>query len=93
MENEQTLSVATTVAAIYDGVLWFFQNLLFAFYNIGYAALNPASGWTGAKKVNYEVCLLRWVCRVFFRRIVDCIIFIFCRCFKTVLYVGTNSST
>ena len=41
MENEQTLSVATTVAAIYDGVIWFFQNLLFAFYNIGYAALNP----------------------------------------------------
>ena len=40
MENEQTVSLATTVAAIYDGVVWFFQNLLFAFYNIGYAALN-----------------------------------------------------
>ena len=26
MENEQTLSVATTVAAIYDGVIWFFPK-------------------------------------------------------------------
>ena len=53
MENEQTLSVATTVAAIYDGVIWFFQNLLFAFYNIGYAALNPGLrlDWSEKKSI------------------------------------------
>ena len=53
MENEQTLSVATTVAAIYDGGIWFFQNLLFAFYNIGYAALNPGLwlDWSEKKSI------------------------------------------
>ena len=53
MENEQTLSVATTVAAIYDGVIWFLQNLLFAFYNIGYASLNPGLwlDWSEKKSI------------------------------------------
>ena len=53
MENEQTLSVATTVAAICDGVIWFFQNLLFAFYNIGYAVLNPGLwlDWSEKKSI------------------------------------------
>ena len=53
MENEQTLSVATTVAAIYDGVIWFFQNLLFAFYNIGNAALKPGLwlDWSEKKSI------------------------------------------
>jgi len=53
MENEQTLSLATTIAAIYDGVLWIVQNLLFAFYNIGYAALNPSLwlDWSEKKSI------------------------------------------
>ena len=42
MENEQTLSLANTAAYIYDGCVWFFQNLLFAIYNIGYAVSNPS---------------------------------------------------
>jgi len=50
MENEQTISLASTASAVYDGFLWFFQNLLLSFYNIGYAVSNPVCGWIGAKK-------------------------------------------
>ena len=41
MENQQTVSLATTASAFYDGVVWFFQNLILAAYNIGYAVSNP----------------------------------------------------
>ena len=41
MENQQTVSLANTASALYDGVIWFFQNLIFAAYNIGYAVSNP----------------------------------------------------
>ena len=53
MENEQTLSLANTAAAIYDGCVWFFQNLLFAVYNIGYAFSNPALwlDWSEKKSI------------------------------------------
>ena len=53
MENEQTISLANTVSAIYDGCLWFFQNLLFAFYNIGYAVANPGMwlDWSEKKSI------------------------------------------
>ena len=41
MENQQTVSLATTASALYDGAVWFFQNLILAAYNIGYAVSNP----------------------------------------------------
>ena len=41
MENQQTVSLATTASAFYDGAVWFFQNLILAAYNIGYAVSNP----------------------------------------------------
>ena len=53
MENEQTLSLANTAAYIYDGCVWFFQNLLFAVYNIGYAVSNPSLwlDWSEKKSI------------------------------------------
>jgi len=53
MENDQTLSLASTGAAIYDGVIWFLQNLLFTCYNIGYAVLNPGLwlDWSEKKSI------------------------------------------
>ncbi|WP_147104419.1 TRAP transporter small permease subunit [Tateyamaria sp. syn59] len=43
MENENGAEAAGTFAAIIDGVLWFFQNLAMAFYNIAYAITHPGS--------------------------------------------------
>ena len=53
MENEQTMSWANTASAMYDGCFWFFQNLLFAFYNIGYAVANPGMwlDWSEKKSI------------------------------------------
>ena len=53
MENEQAMSLANTASAMYDGCLWFFQNLLFAFYNIGYAVANPGMwlDWSEKKSI------------------------------------------
>ena len=53
MENEQTMSLVSTASAIYDGCLWFFQNLLLAFYNIGYAVSNPGLwlDWSEKKSI------------------------------------------
>ena len=53
MENEQTISLASTASAVYDGFLWFFQNLLLYFYNIGYAVSNPGMwlDWSEKKSI------------------------------------------
>ena len=53
MENEQTISLASTASAFYDGFLWFFQNLLLSFYNIGYAVSNPGMwlDWSEKKSI------------------------------------------
>ena len=53
MENEQTMSLASTASVIYDGFLWFLQNLLLAFYNIGYAVSNPSLwlDWSEKKSI------------------------------------------
>ena len=53
MENEQTMSLANTASAFYDGCIWFFQNLIFAFYNIGYAVANPGLwlDWSQKKSI------------------------------------------
>ena len=53
MENEQTISLASTASAVYDGLLWFFQNLLLSFYNIGYAVSNPGMwlDWSEKKSI------------------------------------------
>lgn len=53
MENQQTVSLANTVSAIYDVCVWFFQNLLFAIYNIGYAVSNPGLwlDWSEKKSI------------------------------------------
>jgi TRAP-type mannitol/chloroaromatic compound transport system permease small subunit len=53
MENEQTISLASTASALYDGFLWFFQNLLLSFYNIGYAVSNPGLwlDWSEKKSI------------------------------------------
>ena len=53
MENEQTLSLANTALAIYNGCIWFFQNLFFAVYNIGYAVSNPGLwlDWSEKKSI------------------------------------------
>ena len=53
MENQQTISLASTASALYDGGVWFFQNLLFAFYNIGYAVANPGMwlDWSEKKSI------------------------------------------
>ena len=53
MENEQTISLASTSSALYDGFLWFFQNLLLSFYNIGYAVSNPGMwlDWSEKKSI------------------------------------------
>ena len=53
MENEKTMSLASTASAIYDGCLWFFQNLQLAFYNIGYAISNPSLwlDWSEKKSI------------------------------------------
>ena len=53
MENQQTVSLANTVSAIFDGFVWFFQNLLFATYNIGYAVSNPGLwlDWSEKKSI------------------------------------------
>ncbi|RPF92825.1 MAG: C4-dicarboxylate ABC transporter permease, partial [Rhodobacteraceae bacterium TMED160] len=47
------MSLANTASAMYDGCLWFFQNLLFAFYNIGYAVANPGMwlDWSEKKSI------------------------------------------
>ena len=53
MENQQTVSLANTASALYDGVIWFFQNLIFAAYNIGYAVSNPGLwlDWSDKKSI------------------------------------------
>ena len=53
MENEQTISLASIASAVYDGFLWFFQNLLLSFYNIGYAVSNPGMwlDWSEKKSI------------------------------------------
>ena len=53
MENEQKISLASTASAVYDGFLWFFQNLLLSFYNIGYAVSNPSMwlDWSEKKSI------------------------------------------
>jgi len=53
MENEQTISLASTASAVYDGFLWFFQNLLLSFYNVGYAVSNPGMwlDWSEKKSI------------------------------------------
>ena len=53
MENEQTISLASTASAVYDGLFWFFQNLLLSFYNIGYAVSNPGMwlDWSEKKSI------------------------------------------
>ena len=53
MENEQSISLASTASAVYDGCLWFFHNLLLSFYNIGYAVSNPAMwlDWSEKKSI------------------------------------------
>ncbi len=53
MENQQTVSLANTASALYDGVIWFFQNLIFAAYNIGYAVSNPGLwlDWSEKKSI------------------------------------------
>ena len=53
MENEQTISLASTASAVYDGFLWFFQNLLLSFYNIWYAVSNPGMwlDWSEKKSI------------------------------------------
>ena len=53
MENEQTISLASTASAVYEGFLWFFQNLLLSFYNIGYAVSNPGMwlDWSEKKSI------------------------------------------
>jgi len=53
MENEQKISLASTASAVYDGFLWFFQNLLLSFYNIGYAVSNPGMwlDWSEKKSI------------------------------------------
>ena len=53
MENQQTISLANTASAFFDGCIWFFQNLLFAFYNIGYAVSNPGMwlDWSEKKSI------------------------------------------
>jgi TRAP-type mannitol/chloroaromatic compound transport system permease small subunit len=47
------MSVANTASAMYDGCLWVFQNLLFSFYNIGYAVANPGLwlDWSEKKSI------------------------------------------
>lgn len=52
MENENGAEAAGTFATLVDGVLWFFQNLGLAFYNIAYAITHPSSwldwvSWAG----------------------------------------------
>ena len=53
MENQQTVSLSNTASALYDGVIWFFQNLIFAAYNIGYAVSNPGLwlDWSEKKSI------------------------------------------
>ena len=53
MENQQTVSLASTASALYDGAVWFFQNLIFATYNIGYAVSNPGLwlDWSEKKSI------------------------------------------
>ena len=53
MENQQTVSLANTASALYDGVIWFFKNLIFAAYNIGYAVSNPGLwlDWSEKKSI------------------------------------------
>ena len=53
MENQQTVSLASTASALYDGAVWFFQNLILAAYNIGYAVLNPGLwlDWSEKKSI------------------------------------------
>ena len=53
MENQQTVSLANTASAIFDGFVWFFQSLLLAVYNIGYAISNPGLwlDWSDKKSI------------------------------------------
>ena len=53
MENQQTVSLASAASALYEGIVWFFQNLMFAAYNIGYAVLNPGLwlDWSEKKSI------------------------------------------
>ncbi|MEL6464444.1 MAG: TRAP transporter small permease subunit [Pseudomonadota bacterium] len=43
MENDTGAEAAGTFATLIDGVLWFFQNLALAFYNIAYAITHPGA--------------------------------------------------
>ncbi|WP_299748715.1 TRAP transporter small permease subunit [uncultured Tateyamaria sp.] len=64
MENENGAEAAGTFATLVDGVLWFFQNLGLAFYNIAYAITHPASwlDWvTWANTPEDKLSLMKFV--------------------------------
>jgi TRAP-type mannitol/chloroaromatic compound transport system permease small subunit len=43
MENENGAEAGGAFAALFDGVIWFFQSLAMGFYNIAYAVTHPMS--------------------------------------------------
>lgn len=64
MENDNGAEAAGTFATLVDGVLWFFQNLGLAFYNIAYAITHPASwlDWvTWANTPEDKLSLMKFV--------------------------------
>ncbi|WP_299546225.1 TRAP transporter small permease subunit [uncultured Tateyamaria sp.] len=64
MENDNGAEAAGTFATLIDGVLWFFQNLGLAFYNIAYAITHP-SAWldwvTWANTPEDKLSLMKFV--------------------------------
>ena len=50
MENEQTISLASTASAVYDGFLGSFKTFCFRFTTLGTQSQILVCGWIGAKK-------------------------------------------
>ena len=50
MENEQTMSLANTASAMYDGCLWVFKIFYFLSIILDMRSQILACGWIGAKR-------------------------------------------
>ena len=53
MDDDQTVGLGAAIFSIFDGLLWVISNFGMAFYNLGYAVLNPSTwlDWSDKKAI------------------------------------------
>ena len=53
MDDDQTVGLGAAILSIFDGLLWVVANFGMAFYNLGYAVLNPSTwlDWSDKKAI------------------------------------------